>query len=204
MNFRDFSIDFFRFLRNLKKSIEKSKTKWVLKMINNAPFWTGISRICRSRSPLQIREIPAQNGAFLSIFRTHFDWQGFFERFFSISPKSQKIARKIKKNRKMWFFNKYDKNRNGSWKWPKMLRFEPEFHGIVEEVDIYKSVKSLLKTEPYWSFSRPISFFFIDFSSDFLRFRRNRKKSLEKSHAIETGFENDQKCSVLSRNFTDL
>ena len=70
-----FSSIFSRFLRNLEKSLEKSnknKTKWVLKMIKKAPFWAGISRICRSRSPLQIRAIPAQNGAFLSIFRPHF------------------------------------------------------------------------------------------------------------------------------------
>ena len=80
-NRTDFSSNFSRFLRNLEKSLEKSKIykmKWVLKRINNAPFETGISRICRSGSPLQIREIPVRNGVFLIIFKTHFVFSHIF------------------------------------------------------------------------------------------------------------------------------
>ena len=63
-------------------------------------------------------------------------------------------------------------------KWAKMLRFEPPFHGSIEETEIYKSVKSWLKTANY----SPLSG---DFSSNFFRFLRNRKKSLEKSKIKE-------------------
>ena len=108
-----------------------------------------------------------------------------------------------------------NQKRNGSWKWSIMLRFEPGFHGFVGLGLLYKSVQFRLKTEHFWAFSGPISIG-RDFSSDFFRFLRNLKKSLEKSKKIEKcdfstnmvkiemGLENDQKCSVLNRNFTDL
>ena len=59
-------------------------------------------------------------------------------------------------------------------KWAKMLRLDLPFHGSIEETQIYKSVNSWLKTANYSTLSG-------DFSSDFFRFLRNRKKSLEKS-----------------------
>ena len=59
-------------MRFCKKKKNDKKTKWGPKMIKNAPFGAGISRICRADVDLSIREIPVSNGAVLMVFRPHF------------------------------------------------------------------------------------------------------------------------------------
>ena len=54
-----FRVTFFGF-----EETEKSCSKNHRKMGYNWPFWASFSRICRSRSPLSIRERAVQSGAF--------------------------------------------------------------------------------------------------------------------------------------------
>ena len=58
--------------------------------------------------------------------------------------------------------------RNMAVKWAKMLRLDPLFHGSIEETQIYKSVKSRLKTANY----SPVSG---DFSRTFFGFFETEK-----------------------------
>ena len=76
--------------QKIARKIIKKKMKWGLETINNWPFETGISRICRFMSPLQIREIPGSNGQLFIIFRPHFFFIDFSGDFFEISEKSKK------------------------------------------------------------------------------------------------------------------
>ena len=113
----DFSDDFFRFLRNLKKSPEKSKKKkWGLKGINNYPFETGISPIDRSHDCLQIREIPGSNGEFSTHSRPHFFFLLIFRAIFlRFRRNRKKIVRKITS---AGFFGRFFSKKNG--KMPKI------------------------------------------------------------------------------------
>ena len=96
--------------------------KWGLKWINKDPFETGISRICRFGSLLQIREIPVKNGAFLVIFRRHFDRKGFSSNFFRFL-RNLKKSLENQKIEKIRFFQKYDKKKKWGLKITKNAPF---------------------------------------------------------------------------------
>ena len=87
--------DFGEIEKNRSKNPYRSKL--VMKMIKNAPFWTGISRICRGNRDLQIREIPVWNQSLLIIFKTHFvfDFSIDFLRFRRNRKKSIEKSRKF-------------------------------------------------------------------------------------------------------------
>ena len=155
--------------------------KWALETIKNDPFETGISPIDRSHDSLQIREIPGSNAECSTHFRPHFIFvwifraiflrfrrnrkkivrkitsAGFFGRFFSV----EKIARKI--NKKKWGLKRGNTD-----------PFETGISRICRGDMGLQIPKSPVSNGSVLMVFRP--HFFFDFSGDFLRFRRNRKK----------------------------
>ena len=59
-------------------------------MINNSPFETGISRICRGDMDKNYVKSPVSDGQLLMVSRPHFFFFDFSGDFFEISEKSKK------------------------------------------------------------------------------------------------------------------